>query len=67
MKTNIFTKGETMETLKRFIKDEQGLETVEWAVIAALIVVGLIAAITGLGGNVLTSFEALEDATSSGT
>jgi len=56
-----------MEMLKRFIKDEQGLETVEWAVIAALIVVGLIVAITNLGDNVKASFEALESATDAPT
>jgi Flp pilus assembly pilin Flp len=39
------------------------LETVEWAVIAALIVAGLIAIITGLGNNVETRFSELENAT----
>jgi Flp pilus assembly pilin Flp len=52
-----------MNTLKRFIKDEQGLETVEWAVIAALIVAGLIAIITGLGTNVEARFTELQNAT----
>ncbi|MDH4201683.1 MAG: Flp family type IVb pilin [Phycisphaerae bacterium] len=52
-----------MNTFKRFIKDERGLETVEWAVIAALIVAGLIAIITGLGQNVENRFTALRDAT----
>ena len=49
--------------LKRFLKDERGLETVEWAVIAALIVAGLIAIITGLGTNVEARFTELESAT----
>lgn len=52
-----------MNTLKRFLKDEQGLETVEWAVIAALIVAGLILIITGLGENVEDRFSELENAT----
>ncbi|OQY05713.1 MAG: hypothetical protein B6I25_05245 [Planctomycetales bacterium 4572_13] len=57
-----------MNMLKRFIKDEQGLETVEWAVIAALIVAGLILVITQLGDAVKTNFETLEAAvTESGT
>jgi len=56
-------KGLKMNTFKRFIKDERGLETVEWAVIAALIVAGLIAIITGLGQNVENRFTALRDAT----
>ncbi len=52
-----------MEVLKRFWKDERGLETVEWAVIAALIVGGLVAIIAALGGNVKTMFERLQSAT----
>ena len=52
-----------METLKRFIKDEKGLETVEWAVIAALIVAALVGIITSLGENVQDAFEKLETAT----
>lgn len=34
-----------MNMLKRFIKDEQGLETVEWVVMAALIILALVAGI----------------------
>ncbi|MHC4264414.1 MAG: Flp family type IVb pilin [Planctomycetota bacterium] len=52
-----------MNTLKRFLKDEKGMETVEWAVLAALIVVGLIAIIDQLGTNVLSAFTKLESAT----
>lgn len=52
-----------MKTLVNFLKDEQGLETVEWAVIAALIVAALIGVITTLGQNVLTKFTGLRDAT----
>lgn len=57
-------KGEyKMEYLKRFIRDERGLETVEWAVIAALIVAGLVIVIGELGENVKTAFETLKTAT----
>jgi len=42
--------------LKRFVRDEQGLETVEYAIILGLIVVGTIAAIITLGGWVLEQF-----------
>ena len=52
-----------MNLVKRFIKDERGLETVEWAVIAALVVGGLVAVITTLGDNVLDAFTNLRDAT----
>jgi len=48
------------EILKRFAKDERGLETVEYAIIAGLIVVGTIATIASIGGWVLTKFEALD-------
>ena len=37
------------------------METVEWAVIAALIVGGLVAIVTTLGDNILTAFTALRD------
>jgi len=49
--------------LKKFVKDEKGLETVEWAVIAALVVTGLVVTIKALGGHVLEAFEDLDDAT----
>jgi len=53
-----------METLlKKFVKDERGMETVEWAVLAALIVAGLVTIITTLGNNVSTAFTALQTAT----
>lgn len=52
-----------MKTLVNFLKDEKGLETVEWAVIAALIVAALVGIITAIGGNVEDAFEKLEAAT----
>lgn len=52
-----------MEMLKRFWNDEAGLETVEWAVLAALIVAGLVGTITILGDNVLAAFGELQTAT----
>ena len=52
-----------MALLKRFIRDERGLETVEWAVVAAIIVSGLILIISTLGGNVENKFNKLENAT----
>lgn len=47
---------------KKFLKNEEGMETVEYAVMAALIVAGLIAAIGLLGGAVKAKFEALTTA-----
>ena len=49
-----------MNKIMRFIKDEEGLETVEYAIIAGLIVIGTIATIAAIGGWVNTKFEALE-------
>ncbi|TKJ37313.1 MAG: Flp family type IVb pilin [Planctomycetes bacterium B3_Pla] len=45
--------------LKRFVRDEQGLETVEYAIILGLIVVGTIGAIMTLGGWVLDQFQGI--------
>jgi len=49
---------------RRFCRDERGMETVEWGVLAALIVAGLVAVIAGLGTNVLNKFTSLQTATS---
>lgn len=54
-----------MKKFWKFIKDEEGLETVEYAIIAGLIVVGTIALITAIGGNVSTIFGVLSNTTSS--
>ena len=52
-----------MKTLKKLVLDEQGMETVEWAVLAALIVAGITAIIVALGTNVKSAFNNLETAT----
>ncbi len=48
-----------MEQLKKFWSDELGLETVEYAIIAGLIVIGTIAAVTSIGVWVGGKFTAL--------
>ena len=48
--------------LKRFIMDESGLETVEWAIIASIIAGGAIVAIGFIAGKVTLRFEALNTA-----
>ena len=59
-------KEKTMKALlKKFVTDERGLETVEWGVIAALIVLGLVGTITLLGGHVNDRFTALDAAVAS--
>lgn len=47
----------------RFIREDEGMETVEWAVMAALIVAATATAIATLGTNVLAKFNALVTAT----
>ena len=49
-----------MSSLHSFLSDEQGLETVEYAIIAGLIVSGLVAIIVALGGWVKTQFSNLQ-------
>ena len=49
-----------MTFMKRFLSDEQGLETVEYAIIAGLIVSGLVAIIVAIGGWVKNSFSNLQ-------
>ncbi len=46
--------------LKKFILDEQGLETVEYAVMTALIVAAMILAITTLSGTISARFDSVE-------
>ncbi len=45
--------------IKNFLHDETGLELSEYAVAAALIVAGVIAAFTALGGAITTRINAL--------
>jgi pilus assembly protein Flp/PilA len=35
--------------MSRFLSDERGLETIEYAIVAGLIVVGVITAVTAIG------------------
>jgi len=45
--------------VKRFVREEKGLETVEYAIIAALITLAAITAIATLGGLIANKFEQL--------
>ena len=45
--------------IKRFVTDESGLETVEYAIIAALITIAAIATITSVGLAVDVKFQEL--------
>ena len=46
--------------VRRFLREEDGLETVEYAIIAGLIVVGTITVIAGIGYWVNVRFTDLE-------
>lgn len=46
--------------LKRFLADESGLETVEYAIITGLVVAAAIVAIGSIGDRVGTIFENLD-------
>jgi Flp pilus assembly pilin Flp len=50
-----------MELFKRFLRDEKGLETVEYAIILGLIVAATITVIIAIGGKVLNAFENAND------
>ena len=49
--------------IKKFVRDDRGMETVEWAVMAALIVAGTITVVAGIGTNVSTALTKLKTAT----
>jgi Flp pilus assembly pilin Flp len=49
-----------MQNLKRFLSDDQGLETVEYAIISGLIVAGLITVVVAIGTWVKGTFTSLK-------
>jgi pilus assembly protein Flp/PilA len=48
-----------MEKFWKFVKDEEGLETVEYAIIGALITIAAIITITAVGAQVNAKFQEL--------
>jgi len=49
-----------MQSIKNFLSDDRGLETVEYAIIAGLIVTGLIAVVAAIGTWVKGEFDELK-------
>jgi pilus assembly protein Flp/PilA len=49
-----------MKGLKNFLRDEAGGEVLEYALIAGLIIVGAIVAITSVGGKVLAKWNSMD-------
>jgi Flp pilus assembly pilin Flp len=52
-----------LNIVRNFSCEDRGMETVEWAIMAAILVAGLVGVIAGLGNNVLTNFTTLQTAT----
>ena len=50
-----------MKTVLRFVRDEGGTETVEWAVVLGIIAVGAIALAGTIGAFVTGAFQNLVD------
>jgi Flp pilus assembly pilin Flp len=50
-----------MNSLKNFLTDEAGGEVLEYALIAGLIIVGAIVAITSVGTKVLAKWQSVDD------
>ena len=53
-----------INSIKRFMKDESGLETVEWAIVGGIIVAGSAAFFVTIGVDVLRGVTALDTETS---
>ena len=53
-----------LKQLRRFTSDQKGLETIEYAVMTALIVAALVTAITALSGAVSTRFGKVQTSVS---
>ncbi len=51
-----------MKKLIKFLKDEEGVTALEYGLIAALIAVAIIGAVTILGGKVSTTFDTVSAA-----
>jgi Flp pilus assembly pilin Flp len=55
------TKGEKMNMLKRFIRDESGLELSEYAIMAGMIILVAVGVIYLIGGKITAIFQGLSD------
>ncbi len=50
-----------MQNFVRFMKDESGATAIEYGLIAALIAVAIIGAVTAVGTGVSTNFQTIAD------
>jgi pilus assembly protein Flp/PilA len=51
-----------MEKLKRFFKEEEGVTAIEYALIASLIAIIIVGAVTATGTSVQGTFQAVANA-----
>lgn len=51
-----------MKFFERFLKDESGATAIEYGLIAALISVAIITAVTTVGDNLTTTFDSISSA-----
>jgi Flp pilus assembly pilin Flp len=49
-----------MQTMNKFLADDRGLETVEYAIITGLIVTGLVAVVVAIGTWIKGKFDSLK-------
>jgi Flp pilus assembly pilin Flp len=52
-----------LNAIKRFVREESGLETVEWAIVGGLVVAVGAIVFTLIGGDVQTSLENMQSIT----
>jgi Flp pilus assembly pilin Flp len=52
-----------LNSIKRFVRDESGLETVEWAIVGGLVVAVGAIVFTLIGGDVKTALENMQGIT----
>ena len=50
-----------MEKIRRFLKDEEGVTAIEYGLIAALIAVTIVVAVTAVGTNLNTTFTTVSN------
>jgi len=57
-----FLKEPTMNAIKKFIRDEEGVTAIEYGLLAALIATVIITAVTSVGTKLAAMFQAIADA-----
>lgn len=55
------------QALVKFLRDEEGATAIEYGLIAGLIAVVIITAVTAIGTDLTSTFEAISDALPTGT